>query len=54
VRVEDSSGDDVEIRPADDKGQVAEVDFYDLSALTSGSANGKHPYAPRQLIDSVG
>ena len=52
LRVEHSGGDDVQIAPAPDKGQVAEIGFYDLSALTSGGAalriggeGGKQPYA---------
>jgi len=40
LRVEQSGGDDVQIAPAGDKGQVAEVDFYDLSVLTSGAVLG--------------
>ena len=52
LRVEQSGGDGVEIAPAGDKGQVAEIDMYDLSVLTSagaglriGGPDAKQPYA---------
>lgn len=52
LRVEKTGGDAVVIAPQDTHGQVAEVDFYDLSTSNSGSAglrigneSGNQPYA---------